>query len=399
MKRHTVVSVEQALSMTYCTLRMVQLGWRVIKLEAAGAAGTRRGDPNRYVGREVAGEDRHAYFVAPNAGKESLALDLKRPEGRELLGRLIEKLDVDVFCTNTLPAHHAGLGIDYPSLSQKRPGLVWCCISAQGLDRPQVPGYDPVIQAGVGYMDLTGHAEGPPLLCGVPLIDLKAGDEAFLQVALALWERETSGKGRQIDVSMARAAASWLQTFLPLLDLGSTPDELRRSGNQHRQFFPVNAYPTADGYLYLAVGNDGQWRRLCEQQTFSALARPEWSSNEGRRRGGPELHAAMENITRTLGTAELAGIMQRAGIPHSPIATIEKVFEKEDFQGKFLSTTVPGGKKVRLPPAAVEVEHLGASGGELPFCPAYGEHTRSLLGEIGLEPEEIESLYREGVVA
>lgn len=399
MKTPVVVSLEQALSMTYATQRMVQLGWRVIKLEAAGPPGGRRGDPNRYVGREVAGPDRHAYFVAPNLGKESLALDLKCPEGRRLLHRLIERLGVDVFCTNTLPAHHAKLGIDYPSLQALRPELVWCCISAQGLAHPSVPGYDPVIQARVGYMDLTGEPDGPPLLCGVPLVDLKAGDEAFSQVLLALWQREQSGRGRQIDVSMTRAAASWLPTFLPLLDMGSPAEELRRSGNRHRQFFPVDAYPTQDGYVYLAVGSDLQWRRLCAQPEFSALARPEWESNEGRRGGGEALHQAITAVTSRHSSASLAAVLTRAGIPHAPISRLEQVFELADLRGQFLRTTTPAGRPVRLPPAACDTDHLQKSGGELPFCPAYGEHTDALLREIGLAGGEIGVLREQAVVA
>ena len=247
-------------------------------------------------------------------------------------------------------------------------------------------------------MDLTGEPDGPPLLCGVPLVDLKAGDEAFSQVLLALWEREHSGRGRLIDVSMARAAASWLPTFLPLLDMDSPPGQLRRSGNRHRQFFPVDAYRTADGYLYLAVGADAQWRRLCAQPEFAELDRPEWSSNEGRRAGGESLHRAITAITSRFSGAELSAVLTRAGIPHAPISRIEQVFELEDLAGKFLHTRTPDGRRVRLPPAAVDTGHLAASGGELPFCPAYGEHTACILSEIGLAEEEIAELRRQAVV-
>ena len=235
--------------MTYATLRFAHLGWRVVRVEATPIPGrAAMGDPNRSIGRPVAGRDRHSYFVGPNVGKEAIALNLKEEEGRGLLRRLIRELDADVFCTNTLLGRQAGLGIDYATLREAQEDLVWCCISAMGEDHPHVPGYDPVTQALCGYMDLTGDAEGPPLQCGPPLIDLKAGDEAFAQVLLALMERAETGRGKQVVVSMAHAAVSWLQTFLPMLDMGSPPEELRRSGNQHRQFIPVNAYRTRDGY-------------------------------------------------------------------------------------------------------------------------------------------------------
>jgi len=121
-----------------------------------------------------------------------------------------------------------------------------------------------MLQAQLGYMDLTGQADGPPTLMGVPMVDLKAGDEVFAQTMLALAEMAEGKKGARIDISMARAAASWLQTTFPLLDLGASALDIRRSGNEHREFVPVNVYQTADSWLYLAIGNDGQWTRLTE---------------------------------------------------------------------------------------------------------------------------------------
>ena len=160
--RPVVLSVEQALSMSYATLRFVHLGWRVIRIEPTPSPNLRtRGDPNRHIGRKVAEGDRHSYFVGPNAGKEAIALNLKEPEGQALLARLIRELSADVFCTNTMPARHASLGIDYAALRAVRPELVWCCISAMGLAYPNVPGYDPVLQAQCGYMDITGNPDGP----------------------------------------------------------------------------------------------------------------------------------------------------------------------------------------------------------------------------------------------
>ncbi|MBM4321417.1 MAG: CoA transferase [Deltaproteobacteria bacterium] len=400
MKPQVVLSLEQALTMTYATLRMVHQGWRVIRVEATPVAGRRsRGDPNRYVGRPVAGDDRHSYFVGPNVGKEALAIDLKRPAGQALLRRLIGELEVDVFCTNTMPANHAPLGIDYATLRGAKEDLIWCCISAFGLAYPDVPGYDPVLQAICGYMDLTGAPDGPPLLCGPPLVDLKAGDEAFTQVLLALIERNETGKGRAIDISMAQAALSWLQTFLPMLDLGSPPDELRRSGNEHRQFIPVNAYRTRDGHIYMAIGSDAQWSRLVQRPMFSALDRPGHATNEGRRQAKAELHRSIAAITREQPCAEVARELAAAGIPHGTITPIEKVMDLPFAAGTMLRTRAPDGRVIRLPPPAASTPHLEGLAGLLPFSPAYGEHTDDLLREAGLSATEIASLRDDGVVA
>ena len=398
--RPIVLSVEQALSMSYATLRFAQLGWRVIRVEATPRDGAATpGDPNRYIGREMAGRDRRSYFVAPNVGKEAIALNLKEEEGRELLLRLVRELPVDVFCTNTMPSRHVPLGLDYERLSAASPELVWACISAMGLAHPDVPGYDPVLQALCGYMDITGEADGPPMQNGPPITDLKAGDEVFAQVLYGLLERQRTGKGRQIDVSMAQVATSWLLTFLPMLDMGSAPAELRRSGNQHRQFIPTNAYPTSDGFVYLAVGSDVQWKRLVQRPLFESLDRPALSTNEGRRAGREALHAAIGEITSRVPTAEVASVLAEASIPHAPITAIEDVMELPFIQPTLLRTRAPDGRVVRLPPPAVATDHLDRASGEMPFAPGYGEHTEAVLGEMGISTSEFARLKERGVVA
>ena len=140
MKKRTIVSMEQALSMTYATLRFAQLGWRVIRLEATPAPGDAQpGDPNRYVGGRVADADRHSYFIAPNVGKEAIALNLKTADGQAALKRIIAELEVDIFCCNTIPSRYTKLGIDYETLSAVNPNLIWAGISAMGPDYPDDP--------------------------------------------------------------------------------------------------------------------------------------------------------------------------------------------------------------------------------------------------------------------
>jgi crotonobetainyl-CoA:carnitine CoA-transferase CaiB-like acyl-CoA transferase len=298
-----------------------------------------------------------------------------------------------------MPARHQKLGIDYATLRNAKPDLIWCCISALGLAYPDVPGYDPVLQALCGYMDLTGHPDGPPLQCGPPLIDLKAGDEAFTQVILALMEREETGKGKQIDISMTRAAISWLHTFTPMLDMGSPPSELKRSGNEHRQFIPVNAYKTKDGYVYMAIGSDAQWSRFVNEAMFAELNQERFCTNEGRRQDKQELHAAIESITRKFTSSEVSAALSATAIPHSPITPIEEVADLPYTSSQALSTITPDGRRVRLPPPAVDTEHLQNINRILPFAPAYGAQTESLLQEIGLSSYEIEALKAGNVVA
>src|SRR3974390_813395 len=141
MRRPTVLSLEQALSLPSATLRFAQLGWRVIRIESTPSGEALPGDPNRYIGSRVVDDDRRSYFIAPNVGKEAIALNLKDARGQGVLRRLIRALDVDVFCCNTVPSRYRSLGIDYATLSADRPALIWAGISALGTEWPDTAGY------------------------------------------------------------------------------------------------------------------------------------------------------------------------------------------------------------------------------------------------------------------
>ncbi|NMG27763.1 CaiB/BaiF CoA transferase family protein [Aromatoleum evansii] len=406
MKRRTVLSMEQALSMPYATLRFAQLGWRVIRLESTPACDGLPGDPNRYIGGKVADDDRRTYFIAPNVGKEAIALNLKEPDGQALLRRLLVELDVDVFCCNTVPRRYKQLGIDYATLAAAKPDLIWAGISAMGPDYPDAPGYDPVIQAMAGYMELTGAADGPPTLAGVPIIDLKAGDEVYANVMMALLERAESGKGTRIDVSMLQAAASWLITTLPLLDFDCQPSEITRCGNEHRKFIPTNVYPTADGFIYMAIGSDVQWKRLCEIPKFASIGSATRTTNEGRHRERDAIHRDVAGVTQRYPTAEIVADFRDATIPHAPIHDIPAVRDMEALRRRLTTTRMPGGKLVHMQPMAVDVAGtdggelpFATDGGELPFAPRYGQHTDAVLREAGCSEDEIALLHSRGIVA
>jgi len=396
MKRRVVLSMEQALSLPYATLRFAQLGWRVIRIESTPSGDGLPGDPNRYIGGKVFDDDRRSYFIAPNVGKEAIALNLKDPQGQEILRRLIVALDVDVFCCNTVPRRYKALGIDYESLCAVKPDLIWAGISAMGPEYPEAPGYDPVIQAMAGYMELTGAADGPPTLSGVPLIDLKAGDEVYAGVMMALLERTESGRGRRIDVSMLQAAASWLITTLPLLDFDCDPSEITRCGNEHRKFIPTNVYPTMDGFIYLAIGSDVQWRRLTEIPGFATVANPVRANNEGRHRQREAIHRDMAAVTRQHSTGELAAAFRAATIPHAAIHDIPAVREMPAVSSRLTTTRAPDGKAVRMQPMAVDISGVAT---ELSFPAKYGQDTIAVLTEAGLSAADCATLNERHVIA
>jgi itaconate CoA-transferase len=395
VKPRTVLSLEQALSMPYATLRFVQLGWRVIRIEALGAGKGLPGDPNRYIGKRVVDDDRRSYYIAPNVGKEAIALNLKSAEGREVLKKIIRDLKVDIFCCNTVPDRYKPLGIDYATLSSVKPDLIWAGISALGPEYPEVPGYDPVVQAMAGYVELTGDPNGTPVLCGVPVIDLKAGDEVYANVMLALAERAETGRGREIHVSMLQAAASWLITTLPLIDFDCEPWEITRAGNEHRKFVPTNVYPVRDGFLYMAIGSDVQWRRLTALPRFASLGTEERLTNEGRIRDRRNLQRDIAAVTEKMTAEEVISDLRAATIPHARINGVAAVRELEALRNRLTVTTTPGGKRVRMQPMAVDI--AGAAR-ELRFPPKYGEHTRPVLREAGFSDDECRALAAAGAI-
>ncbi|MGA6968132.1 MAG: CoA transferase [Xanthobacteraceae bacterium] len=396
MKRRTILSLEQALSMPSATLRFAQLGWRVIRIEATKADGGLPGDPNRYIGSRVADEDRRSYFIAPNVGKEAIALNLKHPRGQEILRKLITALEVDVFCCNTLPSRYKALGIDYATLCAVKPDLIWAGISAMGPEYPDVPGYDPVIQAMCGYMEVTGDPAGSPTQMGVPVIDLKAGDEVYANVMLALLERNETGRGTAIHVSMLQAAASWLITVLPLIDFNCEPNEITRAGNEHRKFIPTNVYPASDGFVYLAIGSDVQWRRLTAMPKFACVANAVRATNEGRHKERQSIHRDMAAVTSRHTVEELLHDLRSATIPATRIFNIPQVRDLPQLTNTLTRTVMPNGKVVRMQPMPVDVE--GANG-NLAFPPSYGADTRRVLAQAGYAETEIEALAADGVIA
>ncbi|MCC2111433.1 MAG: CoA transferase [Hyphomicrobiales bacterium] len=394
MKPRTVLSLEQALSLPYATMRFAQLGWRVIRIESTPTGHGKPGDPNRYVGKKFADDDRRSYFIAPNVGKEAIALDLKSADGQAVLHRLITALDADIFCCNTLPDRYQAFGIDYETLSALKPDLIWTGISALGPNYPNTPGYDPVVQAMAGVMDLTGDPEGAPMLCGVPLVDLKAGDEVYAAVMLALAERAETGKGSRIDVSMLQATASWLITHLPLAEIEGAAQT--RTGNAHPKFVPTNTYPTADGFIYIAIGNDRQWQNLTAIPRFAGLARDDRATNDGRLADRQALYAEIGAATRTGSSGELAAELGAAGIPNAVTNTVAQVAELEALSAALTRTNLPDGRTIRMPPPGVSTPGLR---NDLGLAPRYGEHTGAVLAEAGYSADEIGLLRQNWIAA
>ncbi len=383
----TVLSLEQATTLPYMTLRLAEEGARVIRVENPPF-----GDPNRRVGPEVLRDGAgfepgmNAYFLPLNLGKESITLDLSRPAGRHVLHRLVRELPVDVFATNQRPRAYEKLGIDYATLRALKPDLIWLGITGFGPDNDEAA-YDPILQARSGFMALTGQPDGEPTVFGLPMVDLGAGEHAFSQVVLALYRRAMTGEGSRLDLSMFQSAVSWMVS--PVMLSHSFQISPRRLGNDHQYFAPVSVFPTADGHVYLAVGNDRQWQALTRLPGLTALARPEYEHNAGRIAAQERLKQEIAAVTRRIPTAELTRQLQAIGLPVSGVNRLPEVIADPLIAGHMITARdARTGTAIAIPPPPVISAHLRRSQLTLPFPPRLGEHNRAIFGALGLEQDE-----------
>lgn len=392
-KKITVVSLEQATVAPYLTYRLAQDGMTVIRLEHPVY-----GDPNRFIGNNVLGEERmNDYFLCINAGKKALTLNLAEAEGRELLKRLVQEMQVDVFVTNQLPKNYQKLGIDDATLRAVKEDIIWMGITGFGPDSNE-GAYDPILQARSGLMDLTGEEQGDPQVIGIPLPDMGTSEHAYGLLMKALFKRQCSGEGSKIDLAMFESSVSWLT--VPISLSASFGNVVSRRGNTHEFFSPVSVYPTRNGYVYLAVGNDRQWKSLVSQEQFKSLDLPEYEKNAGRIQDVINLNKALSGITRQYTSEALIALFNAITVPISKIKSVTEVINDPLVKKRLLHTIDPKtGTRVTLAPPPNMSEFLDASGNELSFPPRFGEHNHDIYGgKLGLSDEEMAALKEKGVL-
>jgi len=393
----TVLSIEQATALPFLTLRLAQEGMRVIRLENPP-----HGDPNRWVGQEVIpspdngpGHEpgMNAYFLPNNLGKESITLSLGTAEGRDLLHRLVRELPVDIFATNQRPSSNKKLGVDYASLRQLKPDLIWVGITGFGMGHEE-SAYDPIVQARAGFMELTGDPHGDPMVFGLPMVDLGAGEHAYGQVMKSLYQRAVTGHGALIDISMFQSAVSWMVS--PVMLNLSFGQSVTRRGNVHPFFAPVSVYPTADGHIYLAVGNDRQWEALVHLPDFEALEREAYRHNAGRIADVDELNQRMAAITRLMSTEDLVSKCQHIGLPVSRVNSLSEVCADPLIANQLVrARDSRSGMEIAIAPPPLVPEYLRGSKMRMKFPPRLGEHNELVFGALG---SDIAGLRARGVL-
>jgi formyl-CoA transferase len=391
-KNITVLSLEQATVLPYMTYRLAQDGVRVIRLEHPVL-----GDPNRQVGHNFVGDERmRAYYLCINSGKKALTLNLAEPEGRKILHELIRKLNVDIFSTNQLPKNYPKLGISYESLKAVKPDIIWLGATGFGPDSNEAA-YDPILQARSGLMDLTGEKESFPQVLGIPLPDMGTSEHGYALVMKALFKRAMTGEGSCIHLSMFESSCSWLTVPITLTGLGRT---ITRRGNTHEFFAPLSVYKTKNGYVYVAVGNNRQWKAMVSQSMFKSLDLPKYETNEGRIADVKALNDGINNITQNFTSEELIDLFNSITVPISKINTIPEVMKDPLVERRLLSATDPvTGVKIRMPPPPNMTTYLDASNREMSFPPRFGEHNKEIYGGVlGQTDQELAGLKEKGII-
>lgn len=384
-----VLDLSRVLAGPLCTLILADLGAEVIKVEPPWGDETRGWGPPF-----VKGES--AYFLSVNRGKKSLALDLKTLEGQEVVRRLAQRADVLVenFKTGDLRRY----GLDYESLRELNPRLVYLSITGFGHTGPraQEPGYDAALQGYTGIMSVTGEPEGPPMKVGVAWIDVMTGMMGAVAVLSALYEREKSGLGQHIDLSLFDVG------LFALANLGEsyllTGNPPKRLGNAHAQIVPYGAFPAADGWLVLAVGNDEQFARLCQVLDLpDLLAR--FPTNAERVEARKEVVEAISQVLKIQPRAHWLERFREKGIPAAPVNDLAEAFQDPQAQARGAIWTLTHPLLEALPTLANPLRFLSRTPASpsLP-PPLLGEHTEAVLREAGYTPEEVARLVEKGVV-
>jgi len=375
-----VVDLTRVVAGPVCTMNLAQMGADVIKIETP-----EKGDDTRATPPFINGES--AYFMLMNGGKRSLTLDLKSPEGKRILWKLIDT--ADVFVENFRPGVADRLGFSYNVVSAKKPRIIYCSISGYGSDS-DTGAYDPIIQGESGFMSITGAPEGLPTKVAAPIADLVSALYAVQGILYSLYYRERTGEGQYVDVSMLSSMASLLH--LPGSVYIGTGENPRRLGNMHHSFAPYQLYVTKDGYINIACGNDSLWQSFCDAIALPELKfDPRFDKNKNRVKNSSELNNIINEVILSRKTCEWNKLLTAAGVPNGRVSTIADVFSDPVLLHKNVvcSTEHPLAGSIKLLGHPVKMSRTSS---ECRPAPLLGADNRDILLSLGFSDEQIKDL-------
>ena len=404
-----VLDLSRVLAGPWCTQVLADLGADVVKVERPGL-----GDDTRQWGppflKDAEGNDttQASYFTACNRNKRSVTIDMATPEGQALIKQMA--LQADIVVENFKVGGLKQYGLDHESLRALNPRLIYCSVTGFGQDGPYAEraGYDLMVQAMTGMMSITGRADtepgGGPLRVGVAVIDLFTGMYASNAILAALHVRDNAatgtGQGQHIDMALLDVGMAVLANQASgFLATGQAPG---RMGNSHPSLAPYQDFPTQDGNMLLAIGNDGQFQRFC-----AAAGQPDWAvdarftTNTLRVQHRSELIPMMEAVTRTRSTAAWIALLEDKAVPCGPINTIAQAFDDAQVKARGLRVELPrsAGDGIRTIAGVASPLRLSANPPVLRNAPpALGQHTEEVLSELGVSAQQVAALRAGGVL-
>ena len=393
-----VLDLSRVLAGPWASQLPADRGAEVVKIERPGTGDETRGWGPPFLTTPEGTETREsAYFACTNRGKKSVTVDLARPEGQAIVRRLAERSDV--LLENFKVGSLSRLGLGWEELSALNPRLVYCSITGFGQSGPYKdrPGYDFVVQAMGGLMSVTGQPDGEPMKAGVAMTDILTGMYVATAVLAALAHRERTGEGQRVDLALLDVQVATLANLAEsYLVTGRAPE---RHGNAHASIVPYQAFATRDGYVVVAVGNDGQFTRLCEVAGRPELAAdPRFATNAARVENRAALVPILQALLAARPTRDWVGALEDAGVPCGPINDLAQVFEDPHVRSRGLRVEVPHPLAGSVPVVASPMR-LSGTPVHHGTPPLLGEHTREVLGNLlGIGEAEIEALRRDRVI-
>ncbi|MBI3150736.1 MAG: CoA transferase [Chloroflexi bacterium] len=386
-----VLDLSRVLAGPYCTMVLGDLGADVIKVEPP------EGDETRGWGPPFAGGE-SAYYLCVNRNKRGMVVNLKTEEGKNILRELAVRSDVLV--ENFRPGTLERFGLDFETLHELNPKLIYCSITGFGQtgSMKDKPGYDFMIQASGGLMSITGEPEGEPMKTGVAVVDLFAGQNAIVAILAALQARALTGEGQHLDIALFDSQLGWLANVASnFLISGNLP---KRHGNAHPNIVPYQSFQARDGWFAIAVGNDRQFSRLCDLLGKPELGMDEkFATNSARVQNREEIIAVLSAIFKTTSVSEWLQKLDEAGIPCGPINNFEQVFSMPQVKEREMLVQMEHPTIGALSLVGSPLKMGGTPVEYRLSPPLMGEHTEYVLKNLlGYSSEKVKELRKDGCV-
>ncbi|HEX5164052.1 MAG TPA: CaiB/BaiF CoA-transferase family protein [Thermomicrobiales bacterium] len=386
-----VLDLSRVLAGPYCTMILGDLGADVIKVEQPG-----KGDDTRAWGPPWAGTE-SAYYLTVNRNKRGITVDLKSPEGQQIIRDLAAKSDIVVenFKLGTLER----MGIGYEQLREVNPRLIWATVSGYGPDGPWAdrPGYDFIVQGESGIMAITGEPDGDPMKVGVAIVDVTTGMFTVIGILAALRARDASGAGQRVDTSLLTSAVAWLANVGQSHLVSGKP--AKRYGNAHASIVPYQVFKARDQYITIGVGNDRQFASLCSVLGIPEIAHDQrFATNPLRVENRDELIEILQSRFETGDAEDWLEACYRAGIPSGKINTVEQVFEHPQVLARDMLVEIEHAQAGMLKMAGIPYQLSGSPASIRLAPPTLGQHTDEVLRELGRSDDEIRSMHESGAI-